>query len=231
MPEIVIGSYFENNVGPLTGLSPTIRIWEIGGNGNALVVGAPCGLGSSVDGVMAEVGDCGSPPSAHDGFYQFIFTDTIGYDPTKTYVARVDAGPAIPTQFRYQVSDITPIVSADDVAFAVWEELRVDHISAGSMGEAISQTRANTIDIANQLYLGADSVLEIVRVLLKMESGRTKIDPVNHTLTVYDEDCVTPLRVFELLDSTGTPSVQDICERKPILKGTGDGTTITDPCV
>ena len=63
-----------------------------------------------------------------------------------------------------------------------------------------------------------------------MAAGRTRIDPTSKTLTVYDEDCTTILRVFNLYDSTGTPSVVDVCERKPVTKGPGDTSTITDVC-
>lgn len=232
MAEIVISSYFENSSGPVTGLSPTIRIWEVNATGDILVVGTPCGTGSASDGAMLEVEDCGSPASTQDGFYRFVFADTIGYDPTKSYVVRVDGGVALQTRFRYQTSQISPVdaFSIEGIADAVWDEPRADHLNPGSTGEALSQIKAETTDIIDKLYLDADSVLEVVQLLLKMEAGRTKIDPVANTLTVYDEDCTTVLRVFNLLDSTGAPSVVDVCERVPVVKGPSDGTTITDTC-
>jgi len=232
MAEIIISSYFEDNSGPITGLTPTVRIWDVGTVSDELVVGATCGTGQATDGVMIEVEDCGSPAGEQDGFYRFVFTDTIGYNPTKTYVVRVDGGVSLASNCRYQTSKITPAdaLSAADVADAVWDEPKADHLVPGSTGEALSQTKADTADIIDKLYLDADSVLEVVQLLLKLEAGRTKIDPTTNTLTVYDEDCTTVLRVFNLYDSTGAPSVIDVCERKPVTKGPSDNTTITDTC-
>lgn len=231
MAEIVISSYFEDNNGPIIGLTPTARIWEVTATGDDLIVGTPCGSGQITDGNMFELDDCGSP-AAIDGFYRFTFDDTIGYDPTKNYVVRVDGGASLQTRFRYQTNRISPAdaVSIEEVADAVWDENRADHLGVGTTGEALSQIKADTTSIANKLYLEADSVLEVVQLLLKMESGRTKIDPAQNTLTVYDDDCTTVLRVFNLLDSAGNPSVVDVCERKPVVKGIGDGTSITPVC-
>jgi hypothetical protein len=232
MAEYIVSSYYEDNTGPITGLAPTIRIWELSATGQDLVVGSPCGSGMAVDGVMTEVGDCGSPVTTSDGFYQFVFTDVMGYDPEKTYVLRVDGGGTLITRLRYQTGSITPAdsVSVETIVDGVWDEPRSDHLIAGSTGEALTQIRTNTLDIINNLYLDADSVLNLVKFLTKMEAGRTKIDPVAKTLTVYDEDCTTVLRVFELYDSTGTPSVVDVCERVPVTKGPSDTSTITDTC-
>ena len=166
-----------------------------------------------------------------DGFYKYEFDDvTDGYDPAKTYAFRADGGPSLPPGERYQVARLDPTETAEGIADAVWDEPRADHLTVGSTGEALSQIKADTTDIIDKLYLDADSVLEVVQLLLKMDAGRTKIDPTANTLTVYDEDCTTVLRVFDLFDSTGTPSVTDVCERVPVTKGPGDTTTITDVC-
>lgn len=233
MAEILIGSYFEDNNGPITGLTPSIRIWEISDAGDVLIVGSPCGTGSAADGNMVEVEDCGSPATTQDGFYRFVFADTLGYDPSKTYLIRVDGGNTLQTRYRYQTSKITPTdaMSTQNVADAVWDEQRSSHLTPGTTGEALSQIKADTTDIIDKLYLDADSVLEVVQLLLKMEAGRTKIDPSQNTLTVYDEDCTTVLRVFKLYDSAGNESVTDVCERRPTTKGAGDTTSITDVCL
>lgn len=120
--------------------------------------------------------------------------------------------------------------SAPEVATAVWAAPRATNNDPGSHGEALNQVRANTENVIDKLYLSADSVLDVVQLLLKMEAGRTRIDPDTFTMTVYDEDCVTPLRTFKLLDADGIPSVTNVCERKPIAKGPSDSTSITDVC-
>lgn len=229
MAEFIISSYFEDNTGPITGLSPTVRVWEVSSAGSSLIIGSPCGTGLSTDGAMSEVENCGSPATTQDGFYQFVFNTGLGYDPSKEYLVRVDGGPALATRIRYQTGEITSL-NVENISDGVWDEPRADHLDVGSTGEVVSLIKADTADIIDKLYLDADSVLDVVQLLLKMEAGRTRIDPTAKTLTVFDEDCTTPLRVFELLDSGGNPSITEVCERVPTTKGAGDGTSITDVC-
>lgn len=229
MASVVITSFFTRGGNPATDLEtaggggfPIVRIWEI-------VDGTPAGDAYIGQFTMIPVEDGVND----DGFYKFEFIDTThGYDPLKTYTFRADGGPTLPTGERYQVARLDPSenLDANTVADAVWDVSRADHLIPGSTGEALSQIKADTADALDKLYLDADSVLEVVQLLLKMEAGRTKINPLQNTLTVYDEDCVTPLRVFKLYDSTGAESVTDVCERKPVSKGVGDGTSITDVC-
>jgi len=232
MAEFTIGSYFEDDSGPVTGLIPKIRIWEILSSGRDLVIGQPCGSGNNSDGIMQEVEDCMAPNTQKDGFYSFNFTDTEGYDATKTYVVRVDGGPTLATAYRYQVERITPAdaLSVESISDQVWDEPKVDHLNVGSTGEALSQIKSDTTAISQNLYLGSDSVLGLVELLVKLSAGRTKIDPSTNTLTVYDEDCTTVLRVYKLYDSAGAESVTDVCERKPVTKGPSDTSSITDVC-
>lgn len=224
MAEIIIGSYFENNSGPVTGLTPTVRIWEVTPTGHALIVGTDCGTGQNTDGVMTEVEDCGSPAGQQDGFYRFTFTDTIGYDPTKTYVVRVDGGGSLQVRDRYQVEEITPVdaVSVQNIVDGVWDEPRLSHNTAGSFGEAVNLDRADISAIRTTDLPAILSLLDLVR---KYDTNRTEIDPTTNTLIVYDDDCTTVLRVFQLFDSTGTPSVTDVCERVPKASVGGVGST------
>lgn len=228
MASVVITSFFTKNGQPATdietesaGTHPVIRIWRV-------VDGLPNTDAFVGEFLMVPMED----GSADDGFYKFEFDDLNGYDPTATYTFRTDGGASVPNAERYQVARLDPSENIDyeGIADAVWDEPRAEHLDAGSTGEALNLIKADTTAIADNLYLNADSVKEIVEVLLKLEAGRTKIDPVTNTLTVYDEDCTTPLRVFKLYDSTGAESVTDVCERKPITKGAGDSTTITDVC-
>jgi len=227
MASVVITSFFTRGGTPATdietvsaGTFPVVRIWEV-------IDGTPTGDSHIGEFIMIPMEDGAND----DGFYKYEFTDTPdGYDPAKTYTFRADGGTSIPTGERYQVARLDPSDNIDAIADAVWDEPRLDHINAGSTGEALSQIKADTTNIAQNLYLDADSVLEVVQLLVKLEAGRTKIDPTNNTLTIYDEDCTTILRQYNLLDSTGAPSVVDVCERVPKIKGASDGTTITDVC-
>lgn len=217
MPAI-INSFITTNGNPATGLTPTIRIWEVTGSTQNLIIGAPNGSYSAVDGIMTEVTDS---PSG-DGFYKFEFTDIAGYSNTKHYLARIDAGIAVPTSERWQVTAIDPMsaMNVQDTAAAVWDATASAHITPGTTGEKLSQTAAN---VAN-LVLDMVTVKNLVDLILKYDTNRTKIDPIAKTLTIYENDCTTPLRVFQLLDSTGNPSVTEVCERKPIAATDGKPT-------
>ena len=87
-----------------------------------------------------------------------------------------------------------------------------------------------TIDInninnnTNQLILDATQIKDLINLLLKYETNRTRIDPVNKTLTVYDDDCTTVLRVFQLLDENGNLSTNSVCERRPVAATDGKPT-------
>lgn len=219
MAEFIITSYFEDSSGPVTGLSPTIRIWEVTTTGENLVVGAPCGSPGGADGIMVEMDDCGSPASERDGFYRYTFAT---YDPAKSYVVRVDGGAGLAVADRYQPGRIQPADNVQSFVNGVWDEPRADHLIVGSTGEAVSLDRADLTTILTTSLPAIFSLLDLVR---KYDTNRTEIDPVTKTLTVYDDDCTTVLRVFELYDSTGTLSVTDVCERVPKASVVGIGAT------
>ncbi len=228
MAEIIISSYFADNSGPVTGLTPTIRIWEVTSTGQDLVVGATCGSGQNTDGNMVEMGDCGSPVTELDGFYRFTFTDLIGYDITKSYVVRADGGVTLSAEFRYQAEKITTTdaIDAQFIEDAVWDAAAANHIggSPDTMGELqnLSDDIFNTVEVIRTNDIPAlYSLMDYIR---KYNTNRTKIDAANNTLTIYEDDCVTVLRVFRLLDSTGTPSTEEVCERTSI-DGTVDGSS------
>jgi hypothetical protein len=217
MAQIEVNSFFTqggqpainiDNNNPINGKNyPIIRIWEVTGLTYTLIVGDTIGTGQNFDGTMSPVADTG----VEDGFYSFLFTDTIGYDETKKYLIRSDAGPSIQPAERYQVAQIdSNQIDATAIADAIWDEPAADHLGVGSMGLLQNQTKANT----DQLFLDVAAIQVIVDLIRKYDTNRTKIDPTAKTLTVYDDDCVTPLRVFNLFDSTGAGSVSEVCERK-----------------
>ncbi len=212
MAQTEINSFFSNagvpaiNIGTSTPGYPTIRIWEVNGAVQTLIVGEPNGTGQITDGIMLEIVGTGSP-APQDGFYTFDFTPALGYDQTRNYVIRADGGPSLPNTDRYQTAKIEPSL-LDEV-------LAPDHLITGSLGEITSMIKADT----TQLFLDVQSVEDIVSLVLQFETGRTRIDPGANTLTIYEADCVTPLRVFNLLDQSGTPSVADVCERRPVAGG------------
>ncbi len=173
---------------------PRARVWEVSGNTYILIVGDVIGTGQNTDGIMIPGVDTG----VEDGFYTFVFTSTIGYDPTKTYLARTDGGGTLPNSDRYHTVVITPELSNQTIADAVWDEPTINHLVLGTTGEVLTLIKAA---IDNQL---------------QYEKNRTKIDTINNEMIIYENDCTTILRKFKLLDSTGNPSTTNVCERKPI---------------
>lgn len=59
------------------------------------------------------------------------------------------------------------------------------------------------------------SIADAVTLLQKYEENKSVIDKVNNTLTIYDDDGVTPILVFSLRNSVGTPSTDEVAQRVP----------------
>ena len=197
---MIISSFYVDNTGnPATGLTPVLLIYSLTGTSETLVVPSAN---------MTEVGN---------GFYQYNFTT---YDPTQEYVFRIDGGATLSNNVRWQAGSIQVATLTDttqqSIATNVWSATSSSYTTTGTTGLLLNQIGANTVAIANNLYVNANSVLDIVNLIVKYDTNRTKIDPVAMTLTVYDDDCTTPLRTFQLLDTTGAPSITQVAERKPI---------------
>jgi hypothetical protein len=201
---MLITSFFTNNGVPATGLTPTILIYSVTGTGEALIVTAD---------PMLEVGN---------GFYQYVF---IGYNSTSNYLFRTDGGSSLDITERYQVGtiDVSAIDpgSITDISNSVWESTATNFTTSGTTGMLLNQIDSTTSAIAGNLYVNANSVLDLINLLLEYETNRTLIDPVAKTLTIFQNDCATPLRIFELLDTTGTPSITEVAERRPVYAADG----------
>jgi len=231
MAETIIESFFTSGGTPVIGLTPTIRIWEVFSTDQTLVIGSTegtsdpgppgggpgVGPGPGFDGTMIEMFDktagvagSGGLPIAgsRDGFYRYVFDTVNGFNPIKTYVVRTDGGITLPATERFQTIQIVP---------NILDETRLLHNLSGSVGEAINLDRADITAIRVTDLPAIFGLLDLVR---RYETNRTKVDTLNNTLTVYDDDCTTVLRVFSLLDGIGSPSTTSVCERKPVAGGT-----------
>lgn len=240
MSNIVITSYFSDKGTPALGLSPIIRIWEVNSNDQTLIIGSsngtsdpgPAGGGASVgtgagtNGIMTEMfdktptpGSGGSPIGGdRDGMYRYNFDSYNGYDPVKSYVVRVDGGPTLNAYDRYQVVYINPEANdLNNIVDAIYNAPATSYMQSGSFGEKFNQTASN----AAQLMIDMYDVLALLDIALKYQTNKTKIDHLAKTLTVYDDDCVTPLRVFNLYDHLGQPSITEVCERRPVAASDG----------
>jgi hypothetical protein len=202
-----INSFFTTNGLPAIQLGvgdwinyPIIRIWEFDGNVYTLIVGQPNGTSQNTDGIM-------TPQS--DGFYSFLFTDTLGYDSTKKYLVRVDGGSSVDDE--YQSGIINPsITDISQVGEQVWNT-SLSGVSTGSAGDIINQLSQSL----NNVTIALNDINSLINTCIKYQTNKTKIDLNAKTLTVYDNDNTTALVTFNLLDQFGNPSTDSVTERVP----------------
>lgn len=140
-----------------------------------------------IDDPMVEIGD---------GFYKYNFTT---YDPTKEYLFRTDGGASLPIFERFQR------VSSRNSAFDTWSQQITDFTDAGTFGLQDNTVAANVV-----------TALAVLNLLVKFESNRTRVDLIAQTLTIFDDDGITPLQVFDLKDELGDPSTDCVFERVPV---------------
>jgi len=192
MTNKIITVFFSTNGVPQTGLTPTIDIFLLDPLFpaiNTLVVN---------DGASVEIGE---------GWYRYDFAT---YDPYSNYVFIFDGGATLSDCDRYKVGGNDSFV--EDISSGVWDEPAASHLTIGTTGFVLSAIKSDTTTI----IISVAAATALIQTLLKYERNRTRIDTGAMTLTVYDDDCVTPLTVFDLKDSAGAPSVLEVCERKPL---------------
>jgi hypothetical protein len=187
----VIAARFRNNGTPQTGLTPTIDIYRL--SDDALVVN---------DGAMVEVAN---------GWYKYEFTDVDGFDPREDFVYDADGGSSISSPFERFQEGACCASEPEVIADGVWEADQSAYTDVFTMGGRANATFSNTEQILLDL-VDIEALIDLVR---KYHTNRTRIDTTAKTLTVFDDDGVTPLTVFTLRDRTGTPSTAEVCERDP----------------
>lgn len=191
---MLISSFFTRGGMPALSLTPNITIWEIQEFANTKVIDIQ---------LMIEIGD---------GFYKYSFAT---YNSTKEYLFISDGGDTLPPNERFGTNgtDTTVVspASVDDIVDKVWDESAIDHLLIGSTGAFLNETHAD----AQQLRLDVILAMNLLRTLIKYDHNRTKIDHIAGTLTVYDDNGVTPIVVFDLKDRTGVFNINEVFERLP----------------
>ena len=185
--KLITAHFTVNNI-PVTGLTPTILIIRLDPLVNVLEVNG---------GALTEVGA---------GWYRYDFSS---YDATKSYVFTIDGGNTLAAANRYKYGGNESYV--EDISNGVWEEPWSDHTSTGTIGLILTEIKADS----GTTVINLSTLQTLVNTLLKYDRNRTKVDTTAHTLTVYDDDCTTPLTVFRLRDHLGNPTITEICERSP----------------
>lgn len=120
----------------------------------------------------------------------------------------------------------------EEVRDAVWNASTAAHAIAGTFGKTVSDIKTvgddtnsdlaaakTVIDatkvVADDLATDLTSMLSLVETLLKYSKNRTRVDQTAKTLTIYDDDTLTPIKVFNLKDFAGIGSITEIAERMP----------------
>jgi hypothetical protein len=88
-----------------------------------------------------------------------------------------------------------------------------DTYSQALVAATNASTAATNASNAETAANAADTTATTVR---KLQSNRLKIDTGANTCTLYDDDDVTPLFVWNLKDSSGSPTSTSIFERDPV---------------
>lgn len=190
MPK-VIAARFRNSGTPQTGLSPTIDIYRL--SDDTLLIN---------DGAMVEVAN---------GWYKYEFLEVDGYDPREDFVYDADGGVSISSPFERFQEGACCASEPEEIADGVWEADQSLYTDINTMGGRHNATFSNV----ENLLLDVADVESLVNLVRKYHTNRTRIDTTAKTLTVFDDDGVTPLRVFTLRDGSGTPNTDEVCERDP----------------
>jgi hypothetical protein len=98
-----------------------------------------------------------------------------------------------------------------DVENGILNQNQVQVIANNSAGLIITGTSGLTPTESAQLSAMSTNVASI----LKLETGRWKIDTATNQMIFYDDDGVTPLYTFDLKDAGGSPTSSSPFERVP----------------
>lgn len=110
-------------------------------------------------------------------------------------------------------SIITPVVTEIGNG---WYNLALTASHTDTLGDFVLHIEAVNADPTDLIdEITSTTVTDSLTALLKYQTNRTKIDATTSTLTIYDNDKITPLHVFYLKDSTGALSTTQIVERTP----------------
>lgn len=106
----------------------------------------------------------------------------------------------------------------ESIADEVWNRLANTNNTNGSFGQFLNYIKNIgdlNFDNINMLNDKLNDATVLIQTLIKYESNRTKINPIEKTMTVYDDDGVTPLKIFDLKNFAGSNSITEIAERDP----------------
>lgn len=129
-------------------------------------------------------------------------------------VAAADLAEAVRTELSPELSRVDTTISSRA------SQSSVDSVAnlLGAISQQIDVNLAGINDNADALQrieVDTNDMLTVLSELKKFNFNRSKIDPGDKTLTIYDNDDVTPLIVFDLLDTSQQSSTDEVAEKVP----------------
>lgn len=187
----IITVHYTNGGIPQPGILPHIDIYEL--NSNPAIPASHVVATQPLD----EIGG---------GWYRYDFAT---YSPASNYVFTIDGGMTLGDCDRYKYGGNESYV--EDITTSVLDEPILNHTTTGSVADTITKIKADTAT----LMINDTTMAALLNTMLKYQRNRTRIDAANAQMIIYDDDCETPLTIFDLRDLRGMPSVQEVCERIP----------------
>lgn len=187
----IITVHYTNGGIPQPGILPHIDIYEL--NSNPAIPASHVVATQPLD----EIGG---------GWYRYDFS---AYSPASNYVFTIDGGMTLSDCDRYKYGGNESYV--EDITTSVLDEPILNHTTTGSVADTITKIKADTAT----LVINDTTMAALLNTMLKYQRNRTRIDAANAQMIIYDDDCETPLTIFDLRDLRGMPSVQEVCERIP----------------
>ena len=191
----IINFFVTQNGVPQIGLNPlpTITVYDAVSNNIVLT------------GTTTEVGG---------GFYKYTMPTL---NPTIDYLIVADAGNTFSNQERYFYGEIDNLNSL--AANTIWNFPSSNSFDAGSFGDlinSISSVLNNVESTVNSINSTSGVSLNLLNTLLKYSKNRAKVDPNTKTLTLYDDDQTTPLKIFQLFNNNNVLDINTVFERVPL---------------
>lgn len=112
---------------------------------------------------------------------------------------------------QYKVDDLTNTVTINQITAVDVQTAETRAALTDAQAAELSTAAAQSVVAAVQAAIAATDAT----LARKHLTNRDRIDPAARTLTRYDDDQTTPLTVFNLKDSAGAASTEEIYEKDP----------------
>lgn len=121
-------------------------------------------------------------------------------------------GATVTYDVQNSITDVS-VTSGSLAEVAATGLYKATHTFTAEGNYRVVYSTAGYADTTESVFVG--DVNTDIDKLVKIGCNRWKLDSAANTFTVYEDDGTTPLIVFDMSDSGGSPSVNRIFERDP----------------